>query len=104
MQSSFITKHNKIKIRKEDADVFYNPSVEYIISDDNPNLGGTYYTQTHGWAILDYTLYKTEDGKTEYNVITEFKDGSKLLNEDISIKKDFLNFGIDHLPILVTAE
>lgn len=104
LQSSFITKHNKIKIRKEDADVFYNPSVEYIISDDNPNLGGTYYTQTHGWAILDYTLYKTEDGKTEYNVITEFKDGSKLLNEDISIKKDFLNFGIDHLPILVTAE
>jgi len=104
LQTSFIKKHNEIKTRKKKADVYFNPSVEYIISNEKPNLGGTFYSEAHGWAILDYPLYKTDDGKTEYEIVTNFKDGSILLNEELEKEKDFLNYEIDHLPILITAE
>lgn len=104
LQTSFLTKHNQIKNRKKDADVFFNPSVEYIINIDKPNLGGTFYSQTHGWAILDYLLYKTADGITHYEIITKFIDGSDLLKQELDKEKDFLNYEIDHLPILITAK
>jgi len=104
LQTTFIAKHNQIKNRKKNADVFFNPSVEYVINIDKPNLGGTFYSKTHGWAILDYLLYKTTDGTTSYEIITKFIDGSNLLKEELDKEKDFLNYEIDHLPILITAE
>jgi hypothetical protein len=104
LQTSFLTKHNVMKLRKNKDDIFFNPSLEYVISNQVKNLGGTFYSEKHGWAILDYALYKTDDGKTNYDIISQFENGSKLLNEDEALKNNFLNFGIDHLPILITAE
>jgi len=104
LQTTFLSKHNEIRNRKKNADVFFNPSVEYVINKNIPNLGGTFYSNKHGWAILDYLLYKTSDGSTGYDIITKFNDGSNLLNEELDREKDFLNYKIDHLPILVTIE
>ena len=101
LSTSFFQNHNTTKQRNSKTDKhFFNPVVELMTKSATVNLGGTYYSDNIGWALLDYALYDTNDGQISYDIITEFKNGSKLLNSDTKIKKAFLNHGLDHLPIV----
>ena len=101
LDTSFITNHNKIRQRRNSASIsYFNPIVELVFQTKIENLGGTYYNKTHGWALLDFVLYETNRANISYDIMTEFKGGSKLLNSDTNIKDIFLNYDLDHLPII----
>jgi hypothetical protein len=101
LTTSFFRNHNSMKQRKNNKDsIYFNPIVEHIFHTKIENLGGTFYSKNHGWALFDFILYDTKDGEISYNILTELKGGTKLLNEATTIKKTFLNEGLDHLPIL----
>lgn len=100
LMTNFFKKRDKIKRRGEAENIFFNPAVELILSNGHENLAGTYYTERNGWAVFDYLLYNTISGDVNYRIISEFDAQHVLLNPDITIKKSFLNDGIDHLPVI----
>lgn len=101
LNTSFFKNHNAIKKRSTNADkYFFNPLAGLIFQSEIENLGGTFYKDNIGWALFDFILYDTASGNIFYDVITKFEKGSKLLNEDTSLKRAFLNDGLDHLPII----
>lgn len=105
LTTSFFQMHNAIHQRKRDDEkYFFNPSVELILNSDVANLGGTFYSDTSGWALYDFVLFDTKDVKATYKILTEFKDGHKLLNYDNTIVNSFLNHELDHLPIVVEID
>lgn len=103
LMTSFFENRN-LKDRLDEGLFFFNPLVKLIQSTAHKNLLGTYYTDTNGWALLDYALYPTENSKVYFDVLTDLGDGTILLNPDETLRKGFLNYGFDHLPILATIE
>lgn len=99
--SFFPNQYAMNKRHKNGSKHYFNPIVEKIFSSKVPNLGGTFYSESNGWALFDFILYDTEGESIFYDIITKFDGGSQLLNEDMNIKKAFLNDGLDHLPIVV---
>lgn len=98
--SSFLLKHNNINKRTSSTLQFYfNPLLESIMYSKIENLAGTYYNDSHGWALYDYVLYNTANINIDYSVITEFETGKEFLNYDTTINCSFLKKEIDHLPI-----
>lgn len=102
LNTSYIQNRNSILQRNEEK-CFYNPIVELLSKSATANLGGTYYSNNSGWGLLDFVLYDTRDVQIQFDILTEFKGGSKLLNSATDIKKSFFNHGLDHLPILSTV-
>lgn len=101
LKSSFFNNHNLQKQRKKSKySIYFNPLVEHIFKNKIENLGGTHYTNANKWALFDYILYDTRDGDVDFSILTELDDKTKLLNLDNTITKDFLNDGLDHLPII----
>ena len=101
LRTSFFQNHNSIKQRyTDDIKNYFNPIAGLIFETKINNLGGTYYSDSYGWALFDYVLFDTKDSDIFYDIITEFRGGSKLLNSDETIKKSFLNNKLDHLPII----
>jgi len=92
----FITKHwNLFQRGNENKYSYFNPLLEKIISEPNPNLGGTFYKSEFGWALLDYVLIDRGTEKISFNIITD-----NLLETDVSIKNNLIKNEFDHLPIL----
>jgi len=102
LSTSFFRNHNGMKQRNNSINHYFNPVVELLTKSDFQNLGGTYYSDSVGWALFDYVLYNTSDCDISYEIVVGFKGGSKLLEDDVSIKKSFLRDGLDHLPISTT--
>jgi hypothetical protein len=101
LKTSFIHKHNSINLRKTNNNNYYfNPIAEMIFHSKIENLGGTYYSDSNGWALFDYCLYDTKNMIVTYDVITEINEENILLNYDMSIHGNFLYEELDHLPIL----
>lgn len=101
LRTNFFQNHNSMIQRSTDPiKNYFNPLAELIFQSKIENLGGTFYSDTSGWALFDYVLYDTKDSNITYNIITEFSGGSKLLNDDIEIQSAFLNNDLDHLPII----
>jgi hypothetical protein len=101
LNTHFFSKHNEIRQRMEKEEgTYFNPIVELILKSDIQNLGGTYYSDSRGWALFDFVLYDTKNVNISYNIITEFTGGSKLLDHDTKITKSFINNELDHLPIV----
>ncbi len=103
LMTSFFENRN-FKDRMEKGLYFFNPLVKLIQSTPHKNLLGTYYSKHSGWALFDYVLYPTENSKVSFDVITGLDGSTFLLNPDEKLRKDFLNYGFDHLPILATIE
>lgn len=100
LNSSFYKKHNAINKRNLTDTNYFNPIAEYIFQSPIENLGGTYYSDSNGWALFDFVLYDTNESNITYNIITEFEGGSKLLDDDILVESEFINDELDHLPII----
>lgn len=79
---------------------FYNPIIEFISNSKTYNLGGTYYSNNKGWALFDFILYDTNEGEVNFSIITKLNNDCELLNSNNRLKKNFLNFKLDHLPII----
>jgi len=99
LSTNFFRIHNSIIQRSENTKNFFNPLAELIFKSNNENLGGTYYSDSSGWALFDYVLFDTKESDITYEIITEFSGGSRLLNYDTEINKSFLHNDLDHLPI-----
>jgi exonuclease III len=102
LNTSYLQNRNSILQRNSDL-CFYNPIVELLSKSGTPNLGGTYYSNNSGWGLLDFVLYDTRDIQIQFDIITEFNGGSKLLNSATNINKSFFNHSLDHLPIISTV-
>ena len=101
LKTSFIHKHNAITLRKTNTNNHYfNPVAEMIFQSKIENLGGTYFSDSNGWALFDYCLYDTNNMNVSYDVLTEINDSNKLLNYNTSIDGNFINEELDHLPII----
>jgi exonuclease III len=100
LDTTFIEKQKNLNQRDTNYNTFHNPLLDYISYSNNTNLLGTYYSNTSGWALFDYVLFNTQSTYITQKIITSLK-GTSLLNNDQSLKKDFLKEEIDHLPILI---
>jgi len=97
INSFFTTKHWNISKRINDnSQNYFNPIIENIISDENSNLGGTFYKNEYGWALFDYVLINGNKDKVKYKILTD-----NLLETDISKTNNFIKHNLDHLPILI---
>ena len=103
LSTSFLENRNIINQRRNDEKHFFNPLVGLIANTKVINLGGTYYGESKGWALLDYVLYDTKDGHISYDIITTFNGGSEILKSDPTLKKAFIAHELDHLPIIATV-
>jgi hypothetical protein len=104
LMSSYFKNRNLLDLRKDDRLYFFNPLVELMHTTTNPNLLGTFFGNTSGWALFDYILYPTVNATVKFDIITELGPGHKLLNDNLDIVKDFLDHELDHLPIKATIE
>jgi len=96
LDSFFITKHWNYSQRIDNnTKSFFNPLLENIVYEQNPNLGGTFYKNDSGWALFDYVLVNGNKDTVKYKILTE-----NLLEGNISKTTDFIKHNLDHLPIL----
>jgi len=107
IDSYFINRQYNIRARDNRGVYYFNPSLESIINGQQSiNLAGTYHGSTYYWALFDFVLIGNGlDGHINYQIVTGFGN-KKLLkdNEDIKMRDQFLEYGFDHLPILVTLK
>ena len=101
LNTSFFQNRNSI-LQRHPEKCFYNPIVDSLSKSRTVNLGGTHLSQGKKWGVFDFVLYDTKDIELDFDIVTEFDGGSKLLNSSTKIKKDFFNHHLDHLPILAT--
>jgi exonuclease III len=101
LSTSFYKNKNSI-LQRFPEKCFYNPIIDLLTKSRTINLAGTHISTSNKWGVFDYVLYDTKDLELSFDIITEFKDGSKLLNTSEEIKKDFFNYDLDHLPIVTT--
>ncbi len=92
----FLRKHWNLAKRNGDSkNNYFNPILENIILEQNENLGGTFFKNEYGWALLDYVLINGEVDNIGFSIITD-----ELLEPDVSLKTDYIKNKFDHLPIL----
>src|SRR5205814_647448 len=94
LNTSYISNLNHILQRSSSAvKCFYNPIVTFLANSTTSNLGGTFYSNSSGWALFDYVLYDTSEGKLHFDILTKFDGRGELLNPDTTLKTSFLNHG-----------
>jgi len=99
LNTSYFQNRNSI-LQRGNKKCYYNPIVDYLSKSSTPNLGGTYHSNSSGWALFDFILYDTEDKEEpSFDILTNLQD-TQLLNPATNIKRSFFNHGIDHLPII----
>lgn len=101
LKTSYFQNRNLILKRGKEK-YFYNPLVDLLSLSKTVNLGGTYYSNNSEWGLFDFVLYDTSDMEIQFDILTELKGGSKLLNPSNKLKKSFINYDLDHLPIAIT--
>jgi|GEM_PF-2139125 hypothetical protein len=104
LMTSYFKNRNLLDRRKDDNLYFFNPLVELMHTTTNPNLLGTFFGSSSGWALFDYILYPTANATVKFNVITEFGPGHKLLDDNLELVDDFLHYELDHLPIMAAID
>lgn len=101
LNTSYFQNRNFI-LQRNDEKCYYNPIVDYLSKSETINLGGTYHSNSSGWALFDFILYDTKDnGEINFDIIAKLET-TELLNQATDIKRSFFNHGIDHLPIIIT--
>lgn len=101
LNTSFLKSKNSI-LQRFPMKCFYNPIIDLLTNSNTINLAGTHFSTNKKWGIFDFVLYDTKDLELTFEIITEFQDGSKLLNTSEEIQKDFFYHDLDHLPIATT--
>lgn len=105
LSTAFFVNHNARNKRKNNSEkCYFNPIMELISKTNIENLGGTYYNDNNGWALFDFVLYDSNNGKVTYDILTKLNTGRILLDEDSSLNKAFLKDELDHLPIITKIE
>jgi hypothetical protein len=104
LMTSYFKNRNLLDRRKDDYLYFFNPLVELMHTTANPNLLGTFFGSSSGWALFDYILYPTANATVKFDVITEFGPGHKLLDDKLDIVDNFLHYELDHLPIMAAID
>jgi hypothetical protein len=102
LNATFLTKHLQFAQRgSAKGSNYHSPLLEHVIHSKLSNLGGTYYSDTSGWALFDYVLHAGGEQHITYEIITALSSGEELLRTDETLHKSFMTAEIDHLPILV---
>jgi hypothetical protein len=104
LMTSYFKNRNLLDRRKDDNLYFFNPLVELMHTTANPNLLGTFFSSSSGWALFDYILYPTANAKVKFDVITEFGPIYKFLDDSPDLLDNFLHYELDHLPIIATID
>ena len=90
---------NIYNVKKRNNPCFYNPVINYLSTIKKKNMGGTFYSNNHGWGIFDFALIRDYDkNKQTFELITSSNEYEILNTSDESLNKDFINHDFDHLP------
>ncbi len=103
MNTFFLNNHYSISKREKKERIYFNPISNDLHNSKITNLGGTFYSNSDGWALFDFVLYDKDESKINYEIIKSIGK-IDILNNNATQTKSFLNFDFDHLPILVTLK
>ena len=88
--------------RRQDYTFYHNPFFEYMQQHTNELLVGTYYNKDFKppVSLLDFALFSNTISHAKYQVeiITTIQNQSLLKREK---GNTFIEYGFDHLPILI---
>lgn len=97
INSYFHIKEYQYYLGKKNAGrLYFNPFFEYIQSNSNKSLLGTFYKNSY-ISLLDFVLLTKEIKDYTVNILTKITGDIELLQEINS--KNIISYGFDHLPI-----